>query len=232
MGYATYEEQMMTEALAEHDDGCCTEQAPCVLRVGVSKTLANHKMTPDFIAREERQAQTGSGQGRTWKGEKKVSPTEAQVRIWESLMSQLREFGHEDKATILDAVWNDCSKFAEYSEMLNGGKKMVERLRAEQRTQQTKRTEMGLSEGMYKVGDKVYKVKRSQAGYLYALALTEDGFQFNRGAIRNIKPEHRLTLDQAKEYGRQTGQCCVCGTGLTNETSVREGIGPVCGGRI
>jgi hypothetical protein len=73
MSYATYEEQMMTEALEEHNNGCCTEDAPCIMRTGVTKALASHKLTPDFRVREERMTQTGNGRGRTWSG-KKSSP--------------------------------------------------------------------------------------------------------------------------------------------------------------
>lgn len=231
MSYATYEEQMMTEALEEHDKDCCTQNDPCTLRVGVTKALKNHKLTPDFRVREERKTQTGNGQ--SWKGTKKaVSPTEPQARFWSSLMSQLRELGYEDKATNLEDAWNSVTKFSDYSEMLSGGKKMIERLRAEQRAQQTKKVEESLSKGMYSVDGKIYKVRRSEAGYLYALLLTEEGFKMARGAIKSIKPENRMTLEEAKAYGRQTGTCCQCGRELTNETSVREGIGPVCGGRI
>ncbi len=54
MSHATYEEQMMTEALTEHDNGCCTQNAPCIVRTGVTRALASHKLTPDFIVREEK----------------------------------------------------------------------------------------------------------------------------------------------------------------------------------
>lgn len=43
-----------------------------------------------------------------------------------------------------------------------------------------------------------------------------------------IKPEHRMTLDEAKEYGKVTGTCCNCGRLLTNEESIANGIGPIC----
>jgi hypothetical protein len=32
----------------------------------------------------------------------------------------------------------------------------------------------------------------------------------------------------AVSYGRMTGNCCICGTGLTNAKSVALGIGPIC----
>lgn len=36
----------------------------------------------------------------------------------------------------------------------------------------------------------------------------------------------------AKEYGKMTGRCSVCGRGLTDPTSVEQGIGPICLSRL
>lgn len=89
-----------------------------------------------------------------------------------------------------------------------------------------------LSEGMYMHDGKVYRVKRSEAGHLYASELVGRKFQFARGMMRVIQPEDRMTLEQAKAYGVEYGICCVCGRLLTNEVSVAEGIGPICSGRL
>lgn len=91
-----------------------------------------------------------------------------------------------------------------------------------------------LDVGMYKVGEAIYKVQRAVhgSGHLYAKRLTEDGFEYEAGAIRKIRASDRLTLDEAKAYGKVTGQCCVCGRTLTNESSIEAGIGPVCSGKF
>lgn len=34
------------------------------------------------------------------------------------------------------------------------------------------------------------------------------------------------------KWGKDTGYCCICGILLTDETSVRNGIGPICAGRL
>jgi hypothetical protein len=80
----------------------------------------------------------------------------------------------------------------------------------------------------------IFKVQRSrESGNLYAKRLDLiEGFIYEAGAIRNLKPSDRMTLDDAKAFGVQYGICCVCGALLTNEVSVAEGIGPVCGGRV
>jgi hypothetical protein len=90
-----------------------------------------------------------------------------------------------------------------------------------------------LEVGMYQLGGEIYKVKRSEeSGNLYASVLVGTKFEYARGAIRTLTPEHRLSLEQAKAYGVQYGICCVCGRLLTNEVSVAEGIGPICSGRL
>lgn len=42
---------------------------------------------------------------------------------------------------------------------------------------------------------------------------------------------HKLTLEEAQEWGRKTGICCVCSRQLTNPDSISAGIGPICAGR-
>lgn len=87
--------------------------------------------------------------------------------------------------------------------------------------------------GMYRVDGEIFKVQQSrESGRLYAKKLTEDGFEYAAGAIRHIKASDRMTLEEAKEYGQMTGTCCNCGRTLTNEESIRDGIGPICAGKF
>lgn len=48
------------------------------------------------------------------------------------------------------------------------------------------------------------------------------------GMIRKLNSSHRMTLEQAKEYGALYGVCCRCAAPLTDEKSIAAGIGPVC----
>lgn len=94
-----------------------------------------------------------------------------------------------------------------------------------------------LSEGMYRKGGEVYRVKRSrQTGGLYAMRLIDNGdrgeFEYEKGAIRLLAAEDRMTLEQAQEHGVQHGWCCVCGAHLTDPKSIARGIGPVCAGKV
>lgn len=93
--------------------------------------------------------------------------------------------------------------------------------------------------GMYRVGEAIYKVQKArESSNLYAKLLSgsiETGFTFEyeRGAIAKVQAEGvRLSLEEAKAFGRETGTCCVCAAVLTNPESIALGIGPICGGRV
>ena len=90
--------------------------------------------------------------------------------------------------------------------------------------------------GMYRLsnGD-IYRVQRSrESGRLYAKKLdwANNSFVFESGAMRLLTAEDRMTLEEAKAWGVETGICCVCSAFLTDPRSVEAGIGPVCAGRV
>lgn len=96
-----------------------------------------------------------------------------------------------------------------------------------------------LEDGMYRMDGIVYKVQHAVngSGRQYAKQLIQDhtgawSFEYATGAIRRLRPEHRMTLAEAKEFGALYGTCCVCGRTLTDEKSIAAGIGPICGGRV
>jgi hypothetical protein len=106
-----------------------------------------------------------------------------------------------------------------------------------------------LSEGMYAKDGRFFRVLRSrESGRLYAKELVEatthdapvfgkvpqgrGTFEYAKGAIFELRPEDRMTLEQAAEYGQLHGWCCVCGRHLTDPKSVAAGIGPVCAGKV
>jgi hypothetical protein len=103
-------------------------------------------------------------------------------------------------------------------------------------------------EGMYRKDGVIYKVQVAHHGsgrpYAKELVFREGRdmgdsglkgtwhFEYAPGAVRELGPEHQLTLEQAKEFGQLYGTCCVCGRVLTDEKSIAAGIGPVCAGRL
>lgn len=99
-----------------------------------------------------------------------------------------------------------------------------------------------LEDGMYMVDGTVYKVQHAVHGsgnqYAKQAFVTDNGdgtfavsFDYARGAIAKIRPEHKMSYEQAKEFGALYGTCCCCGRTLSNELSIALGIGPVCGER-
>jgi len=101
-----------------------------------------------------------------------------------------------------------------------------------------------VTEGMYRLPNgEIYKVQKAVhgSGQLYAKKLVKldepttvrgkeahYAFEMARGAIRQLRPEHRMTREDAKKFGDLYGCCCRCGTVLTDEESIARGIGPVC----
>lgn len=95
-----------------------------------------------------------------------------------------------------------------------------------------------LKEGMYRKDGRIFRLyhARSASKHLLAKELVDEGGSWSfiyRGvpARLGLRSEHRMARDEAAEFGRQYGVCCVCGAALTDPESVAAGIGPICGGR-
>ncbi len=99
--------------------------------------------------------------------------------------------------------------------------------------------------GIYRVGDRIFKVLPSRSSDRhYAKELTgfhwveglpeadEEGtklrFVYAKGAMREIRAEHRVSLEFEKAFGQLVGSCIDCGKLLTKEESIAYGKGPVC----
>lgn len=89
--------------------------------------------------------------------------------------------------------------------------------------------------GMYRKDGKIYRVQKSrQSGYLYAKLLNPKNqcFEYASGAMRELCESDRMTLEEAKAFGVETGVCCVCAALLTDPKSIAAGIGPICAKRV
>lgn len=101
--------------------------------------------------------------------------------------------------------------------------------------------------GVYETNGQVYVVKptREDKTRLYAkrmvvvgngvIRATEGGervrsieFEYERGAIYNIRLSDRMPVERAKELITLYGCCIACGRFLKAAKSVEQGIGPVC----
>ena len=90
---------------------------------------------------------------------------------------------------------------------------------------------INVTPGFYLCNAGAFKVKASKStGNLYAMKLdtTTGKFEYDKGAIFNLRPETKMTKEQAAAYGRKTGRCMICGRELTKQESIDAGIGPIC----
>lgn len=93
-------------------------------------------------------------------------------------------------------------------------------------------------EGIHNVNGQIIKIQRSQnSGYLYAKILTEEltgkwSFTRLQGGLKLVSAATKISLADAKKYGKMYGTCCICGRTLTDEKSIAAGIGPVCAERV
>jgi hypothetical protein len=93
-----------------------------------------------------------------------------------------------------------------------------------------------MTDGIFFKDGIVFKVQRAVhgSGSLYAkvLDVSTERFEYAPGAIRRLTLADKMTRQQAEEFGKLYGICCVCSRTLTNEDSIERGIGPVCAGRV
>lgn len=89
-----------------------------------------------------------------------------------------------------------------------------------------------VTDGVYVKDGVVYKVKVAihGSGNLYAQQFDPETKTYSvaRGMVRKLRPEHRMTEEQAQEFGKLYGVCCRCHTPLTDEESIARGMGPDC----
>ena len=91
-----------------------------------------------------------------------------------------------------------------------------------------------LEVGAYLHDGVIYSIrKNSSSGRLHAFTFDHDlkAWSYARGIVNQIKPEERLTLAQASQFGAQTGCCVHCRRTLTVQKSIVAGMGKICASR-
>lgn len=82
--------------------------------------------------------------------------------------------------------------------------------------------------GFYWKDDDVIEAYYTKKGFLVARTIVNGKKGEYLGKNGLIGLGRKLTLEQAKEYGRETGVCISCGAELTDPVSIEAGIGPIC----
>lgn len=157
--------------------------------------------------------------------------TNAQLQGWDS--DKVNKAMTEPKvlAWIEDATKEQAS--ARIDSMLSKNKELKIALA----TKNAKNTPMvhEIEDGFYTARGDVYKVQTSpSSGNQYAKKLIGKAFVYAPGSLAKIVKKHgeKLTLDKAKEFGHMYGVCMICGRTLTDENSIKNGIGPICAGKL
>jgi hypothetical protein len=85
--------------------------------------------------------------------------------------------------------------------------------------------------GAYRYNGELYSVRKGQQSgniHAYRYSPATNNWEFARGIAFELRPEMRLSLAEAMDYGVQTGSCIHCGRTLTDAKSVRYGLGTHC----
>lgn len=90
-----------------------------------------------------------------------------------------------------------------------------------------------LEAGMYCKDSMIYRVRIGRdSGYAYAQKLCREGedwyFESAPGMTRKLTEADKMSLEEAQAFGLEFGVCCACGRTLTNDESIKAGIGPIC----
>lgn len=101
-----------------------------------------------------------------------------------------------------------------------------------------------LEDGMYQLPNgEIFRLQYAVhgSGRLYGKRLmveTDDygkitiWFERDSSVLRLLTLADKMSPEAARAFGQLYGVCCVCARTLTDEISIAEGIGPICGSRV
>lgn len=163
--------------------------------------------------------------------------SEKQEKLIRDLISQIREI-NSDAADILSTIYTDewfeaveWKRISPAIDALFSAKNVEQRKARENAPKVITPKAAALADGVYVLNGDYIKVKHNQAGTRqYGVMFNGEGWDYTPGITAKLTAEHRLTEDAAKAFGDLYGRCCECSRLLTDEESIRRGIGPVCAG--
>ena len=154
---------------------------------------------------------------------KTTGATDKQAAFIRSLGEQA---GLNDEA--IDAILGACANPKAGSVAIDQLKALP---RAEAKVEAKAKVE--LEDAIYKIDGEIRKVYHTQSEQQVAKVWVDGEWEYvGKRGLRGLTAEHRMTLAEAKEFGAIYGICCNCSRRLTDETSIEEGIGPVCAKRF
>jgi hypothetical protein len=89
-------------------------------------------------------------------------------------------------------------------------------------------------EGVYRVHDRIYRVvvKANGSGRPYAEEMVNGKYVYAKGMVFRLRPQDRMSLEEAKAWGRAEVRCIRCGIKLEKASSREAGIGPICATKV
>lgn len=166
----------------------------------------------------------GAGIGAGYRAPRKASPK--QIDFLKKLL--------QDKDLSGTAYSNFTDEFLTAMTSVDASR-CIDDLKTRPRRSQGPQVAFITEDGWYLHEDVVYKVQRAVhgSGNLYAKKLLVDeghgSWEYAPGAVCKLQASEKMTLEDAQRFGRLYGMCCSCGATLTNEVSIKNGIGPICG---
>ena len=162
----------------------------------------------------------------------------AQISFLTDLVAELRGPEAVEKAV----TWAQGASYALVSNQISRLKAERSQARRERDAATFERASVRrwepVGEGFYMMDEQVIKVVKSPYARnpfgLTVKTLNPDLGVWELAAplLRLLKPEHKMTLEQAQAYGRLTGRCCRCAAILTDSDSIERGLGPICASKF
>lgn len=246
---------MALDSLEIHFAECCTRTTPCnraaflLLATGQVEGAHGHAETTE-AADDTPRPTGGDGTGRTRKNS--TGPTPKQAEFLAKLTEEALELAASGTGD--DATDESLTKLAGHlpttattpkqaSTAIDIALEVLKEARATARKNRPATTEKTpkatpVEEGMYSKDGEIYRVVTSGSGRRYAKRLVwEDdddkpAYVYDRGAITRLTPADRMSEEEAAQFGKDYGVCCVCARKLTNPDSIDRGIGPICADRV
>lgn len=165
-------------------------------------------------------------------------PSPAQAALMRKLMDELRDLDSEAAEAAEEYTARMAGRWTPGRD--GNASRWIDRLLAKVKELRTARRPVGIEDGMYVLDGTIYKVQHAVHGsgrqYAKKLLPNEPGekaqFVYAPGVVSQLRPEHRMTIEQAKEWGALYGTCVRCGALLTAEDSIERMMGPICAGKL
>lgn len=160
-----------------------------------------------------------------------IPATDGQINFAQQLFHEREPLGqpaHLERSNGVEAA----EDFINHMSKRDIGEFIGQMKRQPRRPRPVKSGKVFVGEGFYLFNDKPVQVRTSANGHKYSVILVNGGWVYSPGLTAKLRPENRLTVAQAQEYGKIYGHCACCGYKLTNTKSIELGIGPDCRKRL